>query len=413
MASFFQNLFGTTANITDPSVVKTYNNAGILSWFGFGTGTASRPTQESALETTAVLSCVKVISEGVASLPVRLMKKEIKNGKVITRVAHDHWAHKLLAVKPNSYMTSYELTEFLIVNALLGRGALLLKVKVGDQVRELHPVVDGAWSVEILSDQSTQFRVTFANGTQQIFRESDVVFFKGMSLDGRIGIDVLDKARVAVGINSSLERQHLNTSTNMGRPSGVLSFAEPLDSDRKAALRNSWQEKFGPGGAGGVAILDGTATYQQMSLSLVDSQFIESRKHQINEICRIFRVSPHMVMHSDNAATFASVESHNRNHYQHCLNPWVTRLEQVLHKSILNHSADYYFDYDETLLLRGSHKDMMDYLSKALGSGGTPAILTVNEARLELGYDASDDPNADILHTGGYNQPSTQPVADE
>ena len=93
---------------------------------------------------------------------------------------------------------------------------------------------------------------------------------------------------------------------NGGKPSGVLSFGQPLKPETKDKLRQTWQARFGSNGEGGIAILDGDAKFQTMTMTSVDAQYIETRRMQIEEIARVFRVQPIMMMQADKAATFAS-----------------------------------------------------------------------------------------------------------
>jgi HK97 family phage portal protein len=137
-----------------------------------------------------------------------------------------------------------------------------------------------------------------------------------------------------------------------------------------------------------------------MQMTAVDTQLIESRKFQIEEIARAFRVNPQMLMSSDKTSTFASAESFFRNHVIHTLGPWVERFENVVDRDILAGEKDMFADLDERNLLRGDFKDQSDYYAKALGAGGTPAWMTQNDVRLEVGLEPIDDPDADRLFNG-------------
>jgi len=187
---------------------------------------------------------------------------------------------------------------------------------------------------------------------------------------------------------------------NGGKPSGVLSFAMPLKPDTKEKLRDTWKEKFGPNGEGGIAILDGDAKFQSMTMTSVDAQYIETRRLQIEEIARVFRVQPIMLMQADKAATFASAEQMFRNHVIHTLGPWIERWEQAATRDILGHDSGLRVDLDERNLMRGDFAAQSDYYAKALGAGGGPAWMSQNEIRVEVGLNPIDEPFANTVSQG-------------
>ena len=229
-------------------------------------------------------------------------------------------------------------------------------------------------------------------------------YLRGPSLDGFRGLAAIRQAREAIGLSKALERQQAKLAGNGGKPSGVLTFAQPLKPETKDKLRETWQEKFGANGDGGIAILDGDAKFQSMTMTSVDAQYIETRRLQVEEIARVFRVQPIMLMQADKAATFASAEQMFRNHVIHTLGPWIERFEQAANRDILSNETGLRVDLDERNLLRGDFKDQAEYYAKALGAGGTPAWMTQNEIRVEVGLNPVDDESANRLSTGAMNQ---------
>ncbi|NBW12566.1 MAG: phage portal protein [Caulobacteraceae bacterium] len=128
-------------------------------------------TDETALSITAVFCAARVIAEGIGQMPVRVVKEEFDRASNLPRlsVARDHWAHRLLAVRPNEWQTAYEFREGMIFNAVLAGGALAIKNVVNGRVVELLPVRPNQWTVEQLSDWSLAVRVTMADGTYSRF----------------------------------------------------------------------------------------------------------------------------------------------------------------------------------------------------------------------------------------------------
>lgn len=376
--------------------------ASLAGWIGWGTAAGTTVNERTALDVTAVFCAARVIAEGIAQMPVRVVSEKIDQatGLATTSVASAHWAHQLLGVRPNGWMTSYEFREGMIFNAVIGKGAIAIKNVVRGQVRELLPVPAGSWSVEQLADWSLRIRVDYADKTHGYFGLGQVFYLRGPSLDGVEAIPAIKAAREAIGLSQMLERQQGKLAGNGGKPSGVLSFASKLSPATVENLRSTWQQRFGPNGEGGIAVLDGDAKFHSMTMTSVDAQHIETRRLQIEEIARAMRVQPIMLMQSDKAATFASAEQMFRNHVVHTLGPWIERFEQAANRDILGNETGLRVDLDERNLLRGDFKDQAEYYTKALGSGGQPGWMTVNEIRSEIGLNPLADAWANSVPRG-------------
>lgn len=392
-------LFNRKNDTQTANVVRSVGDfLGFLSWGGSGTKKLNNTT---ALESAAVMCAVKVIAEALASMPISVVETSEVDGRERTKKLRTHWATRLLSKKPNSWQTSYEFIEGMAINAILGSGALAIKVKVGNEVRELIPVPAGAWVQEQLSDSRAQYRVTYSNGNQQIFSQDQVLFVRGISLDGYSGLRAIESARKAIGISMTLEEQQEKLGSSGGKPSGVLSFENELKEETKRQLAESWSAKFGPNGTGGIAILDGKASFNSFTMSNTDSQFIENRKFQIEEIARAFKVPAQMLMLAGSSG-FSNSDDTFRHFTKFTLLPWVRRFEDALNRDLLDNADDLYIDMDERALLRGDIITQSNYWGKALGGGGIPAVMTVNEVRAEAGFDAYPEEWADQLSKGGY-----------
>jgi len=379
--------------------------AGIAGWMGWGTASGATVTEWTALDVPVVFCAARVIAEGIGQMPVRIVSETFDPNTDLPRlrINRDHWAHQLLAVRPNSWMTSYEFREGMIFNAAIGRGAIAIKSVVRGEVRELLPVPAGSWSIEQQADWSLRIRVDYSDKSHGFFSLSDVFYLRGPSLDGIQALPAIRQAREAIGLSKALESQQAKLAGNGGKPSGILSFENKLAPETKDKLRETWQQKFGIGGDGGVAILDGNAKFQSMTMTSVDAQYIETRRLQIEEIARVFRVQPIMLMQADKAATFASAEQMFRNHVIHTLGPWIERFEQAANRDILGNDVGLRVDLDERNLLRGDFKDQAEYYAKALGAGGTPAWMTQNEVRSEVGRNPIEEDWANTLSRGAMN----------
>lgn len=378
--------------------------AGFAGWIGWTTAAGGAVTDRNAVDVAAVFCAARVISEGIAQIPIRVLREDYNGDMVQRSIARDHWAHELLSRRPNGWQTSYEFREGMIFCAALGKGALAIKNTVGGEVRELLPVPPGSWSVEQKKDWSLRIRVDYSDKTHGYFDQSQVFFVRGPSLDGFQALPAIRQAREAIGLSRSLEAQQAKLAGNGGKPSGVLSFSHPLTAEAKTKLRDTWQAKFGAGGEGGIAILDGDAKFQSMTMTSVDAQYIETRRLQIEEIARVFRVQPIMLMQADKAATYASAEQMFRMHTVHTLGPWMKRFEQAADRDVLGFETGLRVDLDERGLTRGDFADQAEYYTKALGAGGQPGWMTPNEIRAERDMNPVAEPWADQVPRGSMGQ---------
>lgn len=381
-----------------PSVVRRISD-GMIGWIGLGGSGVKTLNNTTALESATVMCAVKAIAESLASMPISVVETTEVDGRRRTRKVSNHWATKLLSKRPNSWQSPYEFVEGMAINAILGAGALAIKVIVGGEVRELLPVPAGAWTQEVLDNYRVQYTVLYANGSSQTFSQDQVVFIRGVSLDGYSGIRAIESARAAIGISNSLEGQQIKLSEKGGAPSGVLTFENELTPEAKESLRATWQERWGAGGEGGIAVLDGKTTFNPITMSNTDAQFIENRKFQIEEIARAFKVPTQMLMAQ---GQFTNSDDLFRFFTKTTLNPWINRFEGAFNRDLLGNSDTLSIDMDEKQLLRGDLNSQSAWWGRALGSGGISSTMTVNEIREEAGYDAFDAPWADQLTEGSY-----------
>lgn len=337
-------------------------------------------TPEAAVQVTAVLCAVRVVAEGMAQMPLKLYREVEVDGRIKREVAKDHALHRVLHRRPNSWMTSFQWRETMTMHAVLGGNGYSVISRVGGYVDELIPV-DPACVQVGFADGEVRYRIT-TDGRTMEYPKRDVFHLRGPSLDGKVGLSILRQAREAVGLTSGLEQTQIRLQQNGGRPSGILTYSDAgtLSAEAKQALRESWNEKFGPGGEGGVAVLDNGWAYHSITMSAVDAQLIETRRFQIDEIGRAFRVWPLMLMQADKTATFASSEQFFLAHVIHTLGPWIERWENTLDCDLID-DPDLYAHFLTNGLMRGAAKDRSEFYAKALGTGGAPGWATQNEIR--------------------------------
>ena len=337
-------------------------------------------TVSNSLKVATVLACVRVISEGVAQVPFKLLRADGKN----TLEARDHQLWGILHRKPNEVMTSFAFRETLAVHAALtGNGFAFINRSSRGEVLELINIEPSAVTIKASDTLGVppEYMVQGRNGTSRTLPAASILHVKGPSWDGVAGMQVVSLAREAIGLAMATEESHSRLHSNGARPGGLLSV-EGTMSDKQFGDLNKWIETNyqGSDNAWKTMILDRAAKFVPMAMSGVDSQHLETRRFQIEEICRIFRVMPIMVCSQDKSSTYAGAEQNFLAHVVHTLGPWFERIEQAIDCQLLTddeRKAGYYCKLEEKGLLRGALKDTAEYLYKLAGIG----IMSRNEAR--------------------------------
>jgi HK97 family phage portal protein len=353
-----------------------------------------------AIRCATAMACARVIARGIAQVPLKLFQESSDGQK---QPARGHPLYRLLHRKPNPWQTSYEFRETLGLHLVFAGNAYCYRTMVGGVLRELIPFEPNRVSVELEEDGITlKYKVRGKDGQTRVFTEAEIWHLKGPSWCGWQGMDALDLAREAIGLSIATEESQAGLHANGVRTSGVYSVEGELDEDGYKLLRKFLKENHAGEKSGLPMILDRAAKWLPTAMSGVDAQHLETRRFQVEEVCRAMNVMPIMVFSSDKATTYASSEAMYQAHVVHTLADWWERIEQSIDCNLLTEAdadAGIYAKYVGQALMRGSMKDRGDYYSKALGSGGSPAWMTPDEVRsLEemnpLGGDAAKLPVA-------------------
>lgn len=363
---------------------------------------------QTALEVATVLACVRVIANGVAQVPWRVFMEDDTEGR---SPAKDHALFSLLYRRPNRWQTSFEFRETIMFHLLLTGNAYVFVNRVGRdrKIVELDPFEPGRVEVKQQDDGSLIYKVRSDKGATQEFPADAIWHLRGPSWNAWMGMESVNVAREALGLTMALEHTQADFQKNGAQASGNYSVNDKLTPEKFEFLAG-WLDKHMPGGdrSGKPIITDMGAQYTQTVMSAVDQQLVESRKHQVEEVCRVFGVMPLMVGHPADMAARAATESIFLQHVVHCLMPWYQRIEQSADVNLLS-DADrdegHYTKLNPNGLMRGAAKDRAEYYKGALGSGGAKGWLTQNEVRKLEDMDRSTDPDADKLPQPPVNQP--------
>lgn len=340
-------------------------------------------TVESALEVSTVLACCRVLANGVAQVPWTVYRAQDDRRVKAT----DYALAPLIAVRPNSWQTSFEFRETIMFHVLLTGNAFVFVNRVGmaRTIRELIPIMPGRVSVEQMPDMSLRYKVRAENGAEQFFGSDAIWHIRGTSWNSWFGMEAVKMARDAIGLAITLQQSQSEFQKNGAATSGVLSMKNKLSPERFQQL-SAWLDKHMPGGDrfGKPLIVDDEAKWATTSLSAVDQQVVESRKLQIEEICRGFGVMPIMIGHADKTATYASAEQMFLAHVVHTLSPWYERLEQSADVNLISdedRAQGYYTKFNPNALMRGAAQDRAAFYTAALGTTQQPGWMVRNEVR--------------------------------
>ncbi len=349
----------------------------------FGPTTSGKTVNEfTAMQTTAVYSCVRILAEAVASLPLHVYRYK-ENGK--ERVYNHHLYH-ILHNEPNTEMSSFVFRETLMSHLLIWGNAYAQIIRDGaGRVVALYPLLPNKMTVSrdkngeiyyiytTTSDENPNFK----DYGSVVLRKQDVLHIPGLGFDGLVGYSPIAMAKSAVGMTIATEEYGASFFANGANPGGVLEHPGVLKDPKK--VRDSWNEVYrGTANAHKIAVLEEGMKYQQIGIPPEEAQFLETRKFQINEIARLYRIPPHMVGDLEKSS-FSNIEQQSLEFVKYTLDPWVIRWEQAMQRSLLlpKEKQEFFIRLNVDGLLRGDYQSRMNGYSVARQNGW----LSANDIR--------------------------------
>jgi len=394
--SLFDRLFGRKA------AQLTYDQiASLIDGNGGAKIAGVTVNEKTALQVSTVLACVKVIADGCATPDLHVYReKQDGTRERATNIPE----YRLLARRPNEWQTSFEWRRQMTTHAALTGAGLSIKVRSDNRrVRELIPVMPGQWDVRRISRYEVRYRCWDEFGMIGEFTPDDVFVLNGVQWDWVRALDAVWLARSAIGLAMATERSQAAMHENGLRTTGAYSVDGPLTEEQHTRLTAWLKRKSGPENAGTPLVLDRGAKWQQTTMSGVDAQHVETRRLQVEEVCRSFGVFPIMIGHSDKAATFASSEAFFAAHVKHTLAPWHKAWTQRADEMLLDGAGPLFAEFDTRYLMAGSMKDRAVW-AKTMAELG---IYTRNEIRDEEGKDplpGLDEPLTPTPHGTRWKQ---------
>ncbi|MBR0295287.1 MAG: phage portal protein [Bacilli bacterium] len=331
-------------------------------------------TERTAMQMTAVYSCVRILSEAVAGLPIHYYEYQDDGSK---RKAIENPLYFLLHDEPNPDMTSFIFRETLMTHLLLWGNAYAQIIRNGKgEVIALYPLMPNKMSVNRDDDGTIYYLYSKSvdegkaeDAGYHYLRKEDVLHIPGLGFDGLVGYSPIAMAKNAIGLAIATEEFGSKFFANGAAPSGVLEHPGTIKDPKK--VREAWMSQFGgSSNSGKVAVLEEGMKYTPISISPEQAQFLETRKFQINEIARIFRVPPHMVGDLEKSS-FSNIEQQSLEFVKYTLDPWIVRWEQALNKALLSNKDKnkYFFKFNVEGLLRGDYQSRMQGYAVARQNG--------------------------------------------
>jgi HK97 family phage portal protein len=327
-----------------------------------------------ALGIPAVYACIRVLTEAIASLPL-ITYERFDNGD--KERARDFSLFRILHDAPNPLMTSFELRELLVGHLCLRGNAYCFIERDNGEIVALWPLHPDKVTVEVSGRELIYKHQN--DGTEKKYSMGDILHIRGLSADGIIGYSPLTLLRDSFGYAKAVGEYSSSYFRNDASPGGILTTAASLGIQSQKSLREAWAEGHqGKGKHHRVAILDNDLKWQSVGVSPQDSQLIESQKFSVVEIARVFRVPLNLVMDYERS-TYSNVTEQNRSFLTHTLQPWLTRIEQAMGKSLLTESEKekYFIEYLTQDFLRSDTKTRFESYKIAIDAG----FLTIDEVR--------------------------------
>lgn len=335
-----------------------------------------RVAPETAMRLSVVYACVRILSEVFATLPFVLYR--VKSDGTKKRIT-DHYMYGLLGKRPNEFQNAFEWREMVQAHLVLRGNAYneIIANKSGE-IEQLLPLHPDRVKLEPLPNGSYRYRYKMADGTDRILTRGQVWHMRGLSSDGRRGLSPLELARESIAVGLSAQDYGARFFANDAKPTGGwIEFPGQFkDKAARDVFRESWQAAQAAIAKGKIAVLDSGMQYHEVGVTNDDAQFLETRKFQITDIARFFRIPPHMVGDLEKA-TFSNIEQESLNFVIYSMTPWCERWEASVESELLLDDDRFEVEFDVTNLLRGDSKARSEYYN----SGITGGWLVRNEAR--------------------------------
>lgn len=405
MANPFKKLlsiFRPKAAAEQGSKALTPMSPELIKFFGQATASGKSVSDESSMRVAAVWACRRILSECIGMIS-RSMYRRLDEQN--SERASDHWLHDVLVHSPNMDMTGVEFFEAQVMNLTGNGNAYSLIDRLGSRISALYPMLSTDVRPMRKLGNNTPLKIqeghTFYRyndrGAPQDFPREKIWHVKGFGSNGMVGLAPIGAAREAVGGAMAAEEFGNRFFSQGGMPAGTVSYPGWLDDEQRAIARETLQNLIGGlGKAHQFALFEGGVKPEPWnSMNMEDMQFILTRKFSVLEICRIFRVPPHMVAELEKGASYASIEQMSMDFVMFTLMPYFTRIEASVQRWLLSPQErdKFFFRFNFETLLRADSKSRAEFEAIMVTNG----IMTRNEVRAKENLNKAPDKNMDAF----------------
>lgn len=373
-------LKGADLSLTDPAGWSVLGSTG-ESW------AKVRVDETTQLQISAAYSAIRLIAETVGTMPLHLYRRTPR-GRVR---ATDDDRYKLVRHQPNPYMTAIEWKEAMTVSlATMGQAYNYVdRFASTGRILSIQPAHKSRVKPEVKADGTLVYWLTMRDGTRRELTRADVLPVRGFGGVGDLEGYAPHRLHTnSLGLTKALEKYGAEFFGSGARPTGVLMTDHEFKKDDRQAIRENFQKYVAESWASGkLPLLEGGLKYEPINTPNNEAQFLESRKLQIAEIARIYRVPLHMLMEMDKAS-YNNTEQANKHFLDYTLMPYLVRIEQALNSCLLTdrERREMYFEFDVTALLRGDTTQRAEYYAKMRMAGA----MSQNEIREKENMDTRD-----------------------
>jgi HK97 family phage portal protein len=364
--------------------IASHEMASLIYNSGVQTASGQLVSSDTAMRVTTVFAAVRLLASSVGRLPLNLYREQGETRVLLP----DHPIAQMLRWKPNNWQTAFEFQSMMMGHLALRGNAYARIIRIGTRPAALIPMHPNYVTVEQRADGSLIYRGHGILGETLTLEQRDVLHLRGMSSYGVVGINPIAAARNAIGMALAVDEYGSTMFANGATPSGVLKKDGALSEEAITRLRAQFEEKFaGSANAGRPLILEEGMSWQAISMSAEDSQFLETRKFNRTEIASLFNIPPHMLGDLERA-TFTNIEHQSLDFVRNCLEAWLECWEQAIKRDLLwgLEGNGLVVDFDTTKLTQGDFQSLMTSFQLAINNG----VMNPNEARRMLGMNPRD-----------------------
>jgi len=352
------------------SAVSWANFSGASSYSG------KRVNVDKALRVSAVWACARLIAETLATLPFGIYKRLPNNGR---EVDTGHPLHNIFAVSPNNSMSSYEFIEFIAVSLVLAGNMYGYKHFSGKTIVAIDPLLPQNMRLEFEGNRVRYFYRP-DKGAEKELNPDEVLHIKAFSLDGRVGLSPIQYGANAIGSAMAADEAAGTTFKNGMMPTTAFKVDRTLKPDQRDEFRSYVETVSGAMNAGKSPVLESGVSVEKIGISPADAQLLETRGWGVEEICRIFRVFPWMIGHTEKSTSWGTgLEQQMIAFLTLCLAPWARRIEKAIHKQLMlpGERGTHYGEFTLEGLLRADSKARAEFYDKMTRCG----ILSRDDCR--------------------------------